>query len=108
MSNTYTWKITNLQAFANLNGESNVVSNVDWVCSGTDGVNTEQINGSQAITYNSNNNFIPFNQLTESEIIGWIQNALGLSVQDVQSQIDTKINNIVNPSVVTKLPWATT
>jgi len=108
MANTYTWKITNLQAFASSNGQPNVVSNVDWICFATDGTNTAQMNGSQAIIYNSGNNFISFNQLTESEIIGWVKNALGSSVQDVQSQLDAKIANIVNPSVVTKLPWATT
>jgi len=116
MSNTYTWKINSLLVNPNLNGESNVVSKAFCTVIGTDGTNIATLNFDMDIPYVSSNSFIPFNQLTESQIISWVQNqfqnaelaASNLSgVSAIEFNLDSQLTNIQNSLITSpKLPWA--
>jgi hypothetical protein len=51
--------------------------------------------------------FIPFNQLTEIEIINWIQSEPNLVV-NIQANLDGQIQTLMNPPIApeeTPLPW---
>ena len=116
MSNTYTWKINSLKVNPNLNGESNVVLGASCTVTGTDGINIATLNFDIDIPYFSSNSFIPFNQLTESQIISWVQNQFenaepassNLSgISAIKFNIDNQLINIqINLITSPKLPWA--
>lgn len=55
-------------------------------------------------------NFIPFEQLTEQTIIGWVQSELGSTqINEITSKFQTIIQNQLNqkiaPEFLTGLPW---
>jgi hypothetical protein len=88
--------------------DPNYVVNAIWKITGVDGVNTASIQGSTIFDSNQSSAFIPYDQLTEAIVIGWIPaSEIGNAQACVQGQIDSMINPPVSPAN-TALPWATT
>lgn len=86
--------------------DPNYVVNVLWTVTGVDGSNTASIQGNS--TFNSADQetaFVPYDQLTEAIVIGWIPADQIASAQaNVQGQIDSMITPPVSPTL-TPLPW---
>ncbi len=84
------------------------VVNVLWEVTGVDGQYTAKIGGNT--TFDSSQApeaFIPYDQLTQAIVIGWIpENAMASAQACVQGQIDSMITPPVSPQN-TPLPWAT-
>jgi hypothetical protein len=82
------------------------VVNVLWTVTGVDGSNTASIDGNTQFTMQEGT-FIPYDQLTQATVIGWIPADQIASAQaNVQGQIDSMITPPVSPQN-TPLPWAT-
>ena len=60
------------------------------------------------MTYTAGSPFTAFNSLTEAEVIGWLQSAMGTEqVAAVEAALDAQIAALVTPAVVTPaLPWS--
>ena len=84
------------------------VVNVLYQVTGVDGANTASIGGNtQFNSADQEGAFIPYDQLTEAIVIGWIPESAITSAQAcVQGQIDSMITPPVSPAN-TALPWAT-
>jgi len=84
------------------------VVNALWEVTGVDGTYTASIGGNTQ--FNSADQvgaFIPYDQLTEATVIGWIPESAITSAQAcVQGQIDSMITPPVSPAAQ-PLPWAT-
>ena len=78
-----------------------------WTLTGVDGEHTASIDGNTQLSVNQEQtDFIPYDQLTEATVIGWIPADQIASAQAcVQGQIDSMINPPVSPQN-TPLPWA--
>ena len=87
--------------------DPNYVVNVLWEVTGVDGEYTAKIGGNT--TFDSSQApeaFIPYDQLTQAIVIGWIpENAMASAQACVQGQIDSMITPPVSPAK-TALPWA--
>ena len=84
--------------------EPGFVVNLLWKVTGVDGSNTASIDGNSQFTVQEGT-FIPYDQLTETVVIGWISPEQIASAQScVQGQIDSMINPPVSPQN-TPLPW---
>ena len=63
----------------------------------------------QQFTY-TGGTFTPYDQLTEDQVVGWIQSALGENViSQIYASIDAQVNNIQNPPPTPQpqpLPWS--
>jgi hypothetical protein len=107
MANTYTWNIVALDCLPSAQGQTNVVSNVHWVISGTDETNNASVYGSQPLTYTAGSPFTAYSGLTESIVLGWLQSAMGAEqVTAIQANLDNQISNLANPPIITPpLPW---
>lgn len=83
------------------------VVNVLWTVTGVDGSNTASIGGNtQFSSADQEGAFIPYDQLTEATVIGWIPAEQIASAQAcVQGQIDSMITPPVSPQN-TPLPWS--
>jgi hypothetical protein len=80
------------------------VVNVLWTVTGVDGSNTASIGGNSQFTVQEGT-FTPYDQLTQSQVIGWIPAEQTASAQAcVQGQIDSMITPPVSPQN-TPLPW---
>jgi len=105
---TYTWKIVQLDCIPSVDGQTNVVSNVHWRVSATDGTNTTEIYNSQPLIFDSKNAFVNYADLTKNQVIGWVQEAMGIDVVTrLQESLDNKLKALANPPIVKPpLPWA--
>lgn len=87
--------------------EPDYVVNVLYEVTGVDGDNTASIGGNtQFNSADQEGAFIPYESLTEAQVIGWIPaNQIESAQQCVQGQIDSMITPPVSPSAQ-PLPWS--
>ena len=86
--------------------DPNYVVNALWQVTGVDGEYTASIGGNTTFDSNQAETFIPYDQLTEAIVIGWIPEQSMTSAQAcVQGQIDSMITPPVSPQN-TPLPWS--
>jgi len=108
MATTYTTTITNMYTVSTPNPD--YVVNVLFTVSGTDGTHTASIDGNcQFAQEASDSGFIPYANLTEQIVLGWINEATD-NQANYYANIDGQINSLVNPPTSpqnTPLPWAT-
>lgn len=109
MSNTYTWVISQLEAYPSYEGKTDVVFTVHWRRQATDGNgHNGDVYGSQSVTLNPDEPFTPYADLTQAEVEGWLEAAMGAErVAEMDAALDTHIENQINPPVlVMPLPWS--
>jgi hypothetical protein len=89
-------------------GETDVVFTVHWTLTGTDGTYTGSVYGSQAITIDPAAPFTAYADLTEAQVIGWVQSAMGAEkVASYEANVANQIKNQIDPPIVTPpLPWS--
>jgi hypothetical protein len=87
--------------------DPNYVVNALWRVTGVDGQYTASIDGvTQFDSSQQTTPFIPYNELTEAIVIGWIPaNEIASSQACLQGQINSQITPPVTPQN-TPLPWA--
>jgi hypothetical protein len=105
----YTWTITNLYT-QTIEGNSDYVVNAIYEVIGVDGEYTASLSNIARFSTESVSEFIPYADLTNEIVIGWIQEELGVDgvanlEACIQGQIDSQINPPVSPQN-TPLPWA--
>jgi hypothetical protein len=90
--------------------DPNYVVNVLWILTGVDGTTTASIGGGTTLDSNQSSTFIPYDQLTEATVVGWVQASLGeQGIANYEATVQGQINSILNPPVspeITPLPWA--
>ena len=88
-------------------GQPDVVFSVNWSCSGTDGTFSGNYNGGTGIPLATSTPYIPYDQLTNDIVIGWVQSALGEDgVKTVYTDIDAQIAYAAVQIQNTPLPWS--
>jgi len=112
MAITYTWSIPKNGLYTlNTEGQTDVVVQALYEVSGTDGTHTTDMNGAAQFTYVSGNPFVPFNQLTEAQVLTWAKDAIGVDrVKMIESQVASILDRMANPPVrpkPTPAPWNT-
>jgi hypothetical protein len=110
MANTYTWTATNLIGYPQYEGETDVVTTVFYIVAADDGQgHTANIQGSQQTPLDPAVPFIPYADLTNDIVIGWVQNALSANgVTSIYANLDAQIEAQINPPQSPEsfpLPW---
>lgn len=95
-----------LECYPEYSGEQNVVFNVAWKMTGTDGVRVAEYRGKTSVPYNDGD-FIPYNQLSEQQVLAWVDRyAAPGEMAAARALIDNNINAQSRPSTATPpLPW---
>lgn len=108
MTTTYTWNVVQMDCYPQADGETDVVFTVHWTLTGTDGTYTGSVYGSQGVSIDPDVPFTPYADLTQAQVIGWVQDALGAEqVAAYEANVAGQIDDQVNPPVVTPpLPWS--
>jgi len=108
MSITYTTTINSMYCVQS--PQPDYVVNVIFTVSGTDGTHTASIDGNvQLAVEASDPNFVPYAQLTQTIVLGWI-NAQTNNQENYYANINGQIASLITPPVsptATALPWAT-
>lgn len=109
MTITHTWHIISLQT-RNQGPNTDAVVQVFWRKVGADEHgNTGEFLGSTPMTseFVAEGQFVPFNQLTEEMVLGWIQEVVtGDYAAHVDKLIAQQINDKANPVQTVMPPWA--
>jgi len=108
MSTQFTWTVD--QMYTLDTPEPGFVVNVLWTLTGVDGQYTAFIGGNSQFTVQEGT-FTPYDQLTQEQVIGWVQNSLGADgIANFEANVQGQINSMITPPVSpqnTPLPWAT-
>lgn len=101
------WIITDLDSYPESDGHQNVVYNVHWSRVATYGSYVSTVYGVKNILFNLNGSFIPYNNLTEEQVINWLESSIDIDkISEIDSELDKKISEQINPSSLTlQLPW---
>ena len=105
---TNTWNVVQMDAYPEEDGETDVVFNVHWTLTGTDGTYAGGVYGTQGVTVDPAEPFTPYEDLTLDQVVGWVQDAMGAEqVAAYEANVAEQIANQINPPVVTPpLPWS--
>ena len=111
MAITYTWKVTSLKVKNVSDVKQNAVVQTYWQKIGTDESGNEgTFSGATPFTVDPTDDsgpFIPFDQLTEADVISWIQSiVVGGYEEHVNAQIQKQIDEKISPITEPTLPWA--
>jgi hypothetical protein len=98
--NTYKFKINAVDAHVSQDGLENVIYNVHYSYIGEDenGNVATQI-GVQHVHNVNPENFIPFNKLTQADVVSWIEAAL--PVEEFQKNLDSQLAELAAPTKLT-------
>ena len=96
---TFNWQVVQMDR---LTSDGFVVT-VHYNVSATDGTYNSSTYGTVGYTQQPGETFIPYADLTEAVVVGWVQNALGKDTVEasLQGQIDAQINPVQESGV----PW---
>jgi hypothetical protein len=105
---TYTWVVTALYT-ETIGTESDYVVIAMYEVVGVDGEYTASLSNTAQFSTESVSEFIPYADLTNEIVIGWVKEQLGVDGVSnleacIQGQIDSQINPPVSP-VNTPLPF---
>ena len=107
---TYTWNVTALYT-QTIEGDENYVVIANYIVIGIDDTYSAELSNIARFSTASVSPFVPYEDLTEAIVIGWIQDELGPDgVSNLEACIQGQINSQINPPVVpvnTPLPWST-
>lgn len=97
---TFNWAIPQMER---LTSDGFVVT-VHYVVTATDGLYTASTYGTVGYTQQPGEQYTPYDQLTEAQVVGWVQTSLGQATVEasLQGQIDLQQNPVQEAGV----PWA--
>jgi hypothetical protein len=112
---TYTWVIQNLPSYASIDGQSDVVFEVNWSCCATTPTSvvgdvytpsySAVYSGNTAVAYVAGQPFTPYGQLTQEQVWGWVNPTIDKTT--IEANLQALIDTQKNPPIVTPpLPWS--
>lgn len=107
---TATWTIQSMMVMPKEQGKTDVVISASYLVTGVDGNFTATFDSVQSFT-DAGGDFTPYADLTEAQVIGWIQDTLGENgVNSINANLEAQIENQKNPPLTPEslpLPWTT-
>ena len=113
MANTYSWTVQRLSYELGPDSEwhSDIVNNIDWLLTASDGEDPPHEalwSGVTHVTWEEGDPWIPYEDLVESDVVGWVEDDLAEGELDsMKSQLDAQIEEEANPTEESTrdMPW---
>ena len=101
MATTFTWAIANLERET----ADGFVFTAHYTISANDGTYSSSAYGS--VGFERPDNLIPFDDLTQDQVIGWVKEALGgdEKVTEIQAALQQQLDEKRAPSKASGTPW---
>jgi hypothetical protein len=93
MSITFNWSVSKIQVIPVQDDKTNIVTKVEWLVKAVDEENKMASSVSGTRSFSLSGTFIPFEQLTEQQVLNWCFAPENVSVNDSEG----------NPTTVVKL-----
>jgi len=109
MATTYNWNCKTVDAYPQDGDYTDLVYNVHWIVTGisseldSQGVAYNVTNiGTQTLDTSEVTDFIPFEDLTNDEVVAWTKGAMGNEqVAEIEASIEKQIQNLITPTSIT-------
>lgn len=100
---TITWSINSMVVLPQVDQYAEFAWQTEWSCSASDGVNTRTISASTTFYPSQQGQpYIPYDQLTEAQVITWVKEALG---PEKTAQTESVATSLLTATPA-PLPWA--
>lgn len=106
MTLLYDWIFPQLDAHPIHDDKENVVFTIHWRLHGVDeNNNTANVYGTVGMSYNKDDPFVSFDQLTKEIVQGWVETSLGEEmIEAYKNNIANQIQEKITPSKVSLTP----
>mgnify|MGYP003637858879 FL=1 len=106
---TYNWNCKTVDAYPQDGEYTDLVYNVHWIVTGvSDELNPEGVAysatniGTQTLDVSDVTDFIPFEDLTNEQVVTWTKSAMGAEqVASIEASIQSQIDSLITPTTVT-------
>ena len=107
---TFNWDCKTVDVYPTSGDNANVVYNVHWRLTGVSDQLDENGNpysssaiGTQTLNTEEIVSFVPFEELTNEQVVTWVQEAMGTEeVTLMEENVTNQINNLIAPVSITK------
>jgi hypothetical protein len=97
---TFNWQVVQMDRLTS----DNFVVTCHYTVTATDGDYTASTYGTTSYTQEQGETYIPYNQLTEAECVGWVQTSIGKDT--TEASLQAQIDALKNPVQESGVPWA--
>ena len=98
----FTWTFPQFIVNPTSDGLTNVVTAINWVCTGTDGTYTSSMSGTVQLGSPNPAEFVPYADITQAMAYAWV--AQSISIIGVENQIAMQVNDLSKPVIQTQAP----
>ena len=111
MAITYSWDVSQVDTYPTVGSNADVIHNVYWVLTGTDGENNDAIglpitamhNGKTVVDTSDLSSFVDFDNITTADVQGWVDASLGSDlIAELRSTLATRLEKTITPTSVLK------
>jgi len=97
-----------MSCYPQVDDYQNVVFFVEWTCTGVNGAISVPYSSTTNIALDPNTPFTPYADLTEAEVVDWVQTTLGPEqTASIEAGIGNSIDVLLTTPIVLPLPWRT-
>jgi hypothetical protein len=101
---TFNWAISRLDCYPKSEGQTDVVFNIHWQLTGTDGTYNGSVYSTCSVPAPTGT-FTAYADLTLDQVLGWIWSN-GVDKESAEAAVQAQIDNQINPPVTSPaLPW---
>jgi hypothetical protein len=102
MNTVYNWDCSTVDVIPQMGENTNVVYRVHWrLTASSDGYYESDI-GVEELTTEEISSFIPFEELTQEQVIDWVEESMGEErVSDIKVKLEEMLYAQINPEYVT-------
>jgi hypothetical protein len=104
VSTDFQWTITNLACRASYLGHTDVVVAVTWCCRGSAAGAEAEIRDVCDVDYEPGDDFTPFADLTESQVLAWLDQR-GINRDYIQQLVQAQLDSQSSTTVDKLPPW---
>jgi len=102
----HTWTIAQMDYDVSSGGKTNVVTQLHWRCTKTDGDHSGSAYGAEGLAA-PGDTFVEWADVTESTAVGWAKAALGSDeVTAIEARVDAQIAELKTPTTGTGVSWS--
>ena len=109
MATTFTWKINNLEREVSDGYVYTAHYSVVGISDTLDPEGNPYNSGAYgSVGFQRPGTLIPFADLTEDQVIGWVKQALGgdAKVAEIEAALEARIAELISPSKINGVPWS--
>jgi len=98
----FTWEFPQFIVSPEYDGLANVVTAINWVCTGTNGINTSSASGTANLGSPNPAEFVPYANITQQMAYAWVSQYI--SMPSVEKQIAYQIDLLSQSTPQTQQP----